>query len=67
MTLSTHHMTMSSSLVTEPSQCHVLLNNGLGSSISLQLAYDEHTAVFISQIKKALHQLGKGMWTGLGG
>ena len=44
---------------TVESMCEVLINNGQGSSLALQLDYDAHTAVFISQIKKALHQFGK--------
>lgn len=40
-------------------QCQVLLNNGVGSSLVLQLSYDSHTAVFISQLNKALHQFSE--------
>ena len=45
--------------VSKPAWCQVLLNNGIGSSIALELSYDSHTAVFISQLNKALHQFSK--------
>jgi len=43
----------------EDSLCQVLINNGLGSSLALQLDFNTHTAVFVNQIKKALHQFCK--------
>ena len=43
--------------------CQVLVDNGQGSSLVLQLPCDAQTAVFITQLSKALYQLSK--WYGL--
>jgi hypothetical protein len=46
--------------------CQVLVDNGQGSSLVLQLPCDTQTAVFITQLSKALYQLSKLVeWFGL--
>ena len=42
-------------------QCQVLVDNGEGSSLMLQLPYDTHTAVFLSQLNKALHSFSESL------
>ena len=43
--------------------CQVLVDNGQGSSLVLELPCDTQTAVFITQLSKALYQFSK--WYGL--
>jgi len=43
------------------SRCQVLLHNGQGSSLEVDLPSDGRTAVFISQLNTALHQFSEFM------
>lgn len=45
--------------------CQVLVDNGQGSSLVLQLPCDTQTAVFITQLSKALYQFSKWVYYGL--
>ncbi len=42
-------------------RCQVLLHNGQGSSLELDLPSDGRTALFISQLNKALHQFSESL------
>ena len=55
-------------LANQGANCQVLLDNGQGSSLVLQLPCDAQTAVFITQLKKALYQFSKSpVWVKNGG